>query len=97
MVWCFRCNKVKPADEFKNNHRGYQIKSRQGKVFSCNDCTIKWTTDNLTAVRYDFAENKWDIHRFSCGEEAIKFLENERSTDIHQQDEENRNRVGTCG
>ena len=69
---------MKSADEFQDNRRHYQIKSRQGKVFSCNPCARKWVLDNLMAVRYDFAENKWDIHRFSCKEEAIKFLEDER-------------------
>ena len=97
MIYCFRCFKMKPADEFQDNRRHYQIKSRQGKVFSCNSCTEYWTVNNLMAVRYNFAENNWNIHRFSCGEEALKFLENERSTNIHQQDEEDRNRVETCG
>lgn len=110
MLWCFRCNKIKSADEFQDNRRHYQIKSRQGKVFSCNSCAHKWVMDNLTAVRFDFENNNWIVHRFENKAEAFNFLEaeiyqrafkkifkDERSTDIHQQDEENRNRVGTCG
>jgi hypothetical protein len=66
--------------------------------------------DNLTAVRFDFENNNWIVHRFENKAEAFNFLEadiyqrafkkifkDERSTDIHQQDEENRHRVGTCG
>jgi hypothetical protein len=85
MVWCFRCNKVKPADEFKNNHRGYQIKSRQGKVFSCNPCSHKWILDNLKAVRFDFENSTWIVHSFENTNEAIKFLEYEDNNRIRRQ------------
>ena len=74
MIYCFRCFKMKSIDEFQDNRRHYQIKSRQGKVFSCNTCAKDWTVNNLMAVRYNFAENNWNIHRFSCEEEALKFL-----------------------
>lgn len=77
MTYCFRCFKMKPLDEFQDNRRHYQIKSRKGKVFSCNSCARDWTIKNLTAVRFNFAEKTWDIHRFSCQEEVIKFLEDE--------------------
>lgn len=80
MIYCFRCFKMKPIYEFQDNRRHYQIKSRQGKVFSCNTCAKDWTVNNLMAVRYNFAENNWNIHRFSCGEEALKFLEDEHNT-----------------
>jgi hypothetical protein len=33
--------------------------------------------DNLTAVRYDFAENKWIVNRFENKAEAFNFLEAE--------------------
>lgn len=84
MVYCFRCFKMKSADEFQDNRRHYQIKSRQGKVFSCNSCAKDWTVNNLMAVRYNFAENNWNIHRFSCGEEALKFLEDENNNRIRR-------------
>lgn len=84
MIYCFRCFKMKPIDEFQDNRRHYQIKSRQGKVFSCNPCSRKWTLDNLKAVRFDFENSSWIIHNFKNTDEAIKFLEDERSTDIHQ-------------
>lgn len=78
MIYCFRCFNMKPLDEFQDNRRHYQIKSRKGKVFSCNSCARDWTIKNLTAVRFNFTEKTWDIHRFSCGEEAIKFLEDDK-------------------
>ena len=77
MLWCFRCNKVKTADEFQDNRRHYQIKSRQGKVLSCNSCAHKWVMDNLTAVRFDFKNNNWIVHRFENKAEAFNFLEAE--------------------
>lgn len=78
MLWCYKCNLVKPIDEFDANKRHYQIKSRKGKLFSCKDCTKKWTLENLKAVRYNFENNTWVIHDFKTICEALKFLENER-------------------
>lgn len=77
MIYCFRCFKMKPADEFQDNRRHYQIKSRQGKVFSCNPCSRKWVLDNLKAVRFDFENSSWIINDFKNTDEAIKFLEDE--------------------
>lgn len=68
---------MKPIDEFQDNRRHYQIKSRQGKVFSCNPCSRKWTLDNLKAVRFDFENSSWIIHDFKNTNEAIKFLKDE--------------------
>ena len=77
MIYCFRCFKMKPADEFQDNRRHYQIKSRQGKVFSCNSCAHKWVMDNLMAVRFDFENNSWIVHRFENKADAFNFLEAE--------------------
>ena len=77
MLWCFRCNKIKSADEFQDNRRHYQIKSRQGKVFSCNTCAHKWILDNLKAVRFDFENRTWIVHSFENTNQALKFINDE--------------------
>lgn len=79
-IKCFRCKKKKPLRDFPDNKRHYQIKSWKGKCCSCFSCSLKWSLETMSAVRFNFETNQFDIIKFKTKQEVRKFIKNEKET-----------------
>jgi hypothetical protein len=74
---CFRCKIEKPLNKYKDNNRHYQIKSNKGKCMVCKLCSFQKALNELSVIRYNFEEKRFDIIEFKDYAEVAEFFKNE--------------------
>jgi len=74
---CFTCKTEKPLSKYKDNKRHYQIKANKGKCIVCKLCSFQKALNELSVIRYNFEEKRFDIIRFKDYAEVAEFFKNE--------------------
>ena len=72
---CFRCDKIKPLDEFNVNRMKYQLKSDKGHAITCKKCMIKHTSAEMKGCIYNLDTGKFEVKHFKNKQEIKKHYE----------------------
>ena len=79
-IKCFSCSKRKLITDFPTNKRKYQIKSSKGVCSNCYTCELKWSLKTMSAIRFNFEKNQFDIIKFKTKQEVKNFIKHEKET-----------------
>jgi hypothetical protein len=73
---CFLCKELKHLSEYAPDHRKYQLKPDMNTCKVCKKCDFKRALVELSVVRFNFVEQKFEVIKFENKEKVIEWYEN---------------------
>jgi len=75
MKKCFRCKLQKSLSAFDVDRRKYQLPSDLGTCKVCIKCNLERALKDLSTIKFNFEDNKFEVKKFENKEEAIKYFD----------------------
>lgn len=76
---CFQCKKSFTLDKFSLDRRKYQLPIDKGRCKVCIKCNKANTMRDMSTIRFNFEENKFQIITFTSKNQINKFYQNEKN------------------
>ena len=73
---CFLCKELKHLSEYDPDNRKYQLKPDLHTCKVCKVCDLNRALEELSIVKYNFEESKFEVITFETQEDVKKFYSN---------------------
>jgi hypothetical protein len=75
---CFNCKKYLILDKFSLDRRKYQLPPDKGRCKVCIKCDRERSIKNMSTIRFNFEENKFETIEFKSINQINIFYKNEK-------------------
>lgn len=80
---CFKCKKYLNLNKFSLDRRKYQLPHDKGRCKVCIKCNKEDALINMSTIRFNFQENKFETIEFKSKNQINIFYKNEKIQSPH--------------